>query len=122
MQLAQFTVDDSPHNMDGLRLLAQDGPKSVEAFVSRKVFDVWADSVEHRGLRQSLYRDQYNALGKLNLAALQRIVNEKYQGGIASNRHHPFVEVLFSDITQSGEDLNLSELVRGPLPQSFHIK
>ena len=122
MQLAQFTVDDGPHNMDGLRLLAQDGPKSVEAFVSRKVLDIWANSVEHRGLRQSLYRDQYNALGKLNFAALQRIVNEKYQGGIASNRQHPFVEVLFSDITQSGEDLNLSELVREPLPQSFHIK
>ena len=49
-------------------------------------------------------------------------MNEKYQGGIASNRQHPFVEVLFSDITQSGEGLNLSELVRGPLPQSFHIK
>ena len=45
--------------------------------MGRKVMDVWADSVEHRGGRQSLFRDQYNALGKLNLAALQRIVSAK---------------------------------------------
>jgi len=36
------------------------------------------------------------------------------------NRQHPFVEVLFSDITESGEALNLSELVREPLPPAFH--
>jgi len=47
----------------------------VEAFIGRKVMDVWAESVEHRGGRQSLFRDQYNALGKLNLAALQRILS-----------------------------------------------
>jgi hypothetical protein len=29
---------------------------------------------------------------------------------------------LFSDITESGEDLNLAELVREPLPPAFHRK
>ena len=120
MSLAQLSIDDGPHNMDGLRLFAQDGAERVEAFVGRKVLDVWAESVEHRGERQSLFRDQYNALGKLNLAALQRIVNGKYQRGAASNRQHPFVEVLFSDITESGENLDLTELVRKPLPLAFH--
>lgn len=37
MSLAQFSIDDGPHNMDGLRLLAQDGAERVEAFVGRKV-------------------------------------------------------------------------------------
>lgn len=78
--------------------MAQDGTEQVEAFIGRKVMDVWAESVEHRGGRQSLSRDQY---GKLNLAAIQRIVNAKYQRGAATNRQHPFVEILFSDITES---------------------
>ena len=120
MSLTQFRVDDGPHTMDGLRLLAQDGNERVEAFMGRKVMDVWAESVEHRGGRQSLFRDQYNALGKLNLPALQRIVSAKYQRGAAFNRQHPFVEVLYSDIAESGEALNLSELVREALPPAFH--
>ena len=120
MSLTQFSVDDRSHNMDGLRLLAQDGSQRVEAFIGRKVMDVWVDSVEHRGNRQSLFRGQYNALGKLNLAAIQRIVGAKYQRGAAFNRQHPFVEVLVSDITESGEVLNSSELVREPLPPAFH--
>src|ERR1700742_214574 len=98
MSLAQFRVDDGPHNMDGLRLFAQDRNEPVEAFVGRKVLDVWAESVEHHGGRQSLFRDQYNALGRLNLAALQRIVSAKYQRGATFNRQHPFVEVMFSAI------------------------
>jgi hypothetical protein len=120
MSLTQFGVDDGPHNMDGLRLFAQDGAERIEAFIGRKVMDVWAESIEHRGGRQSLFRGQYNALGKANLAAIERIVSAKYRGGSASNRQHPFVEVLFSDITDSGEVLNLSELVREPLPPAFH--
>jgi len=44
-------------------------------------------------------------------AVIQRIVAAKYQRGGAFNRQHPFVEVLFSDI--SGETLDLSQLVRG---------
>jgi hypothetical protein len=120
MSLTQFRIDDGPHTMDGLRLLAQDGNKQIEAFMGRKVMDVWAESVEHRGGRQSLFRDQYNALGRLNLAALQRIVSAKYQRGPAFNRQHPFVEILFSDVTESGEALNLSQLVREALPPAFH--
>ena len=81
MSLAQLSIDDGPHNMDGLRLVAQDGPEQVEAFIGRKVMDVWADSVQHAGARQSLFRDQYNALGEVNLAAIQRIVAAKYQRG-----------------------------------------
>ncbi|WP_315811770.1 signal transduction histidine kinase [Bradyrhizobium sp. SZCCHNR2028] len=120
MSLSQFSVDVQPHTMDGLRLLAQDGTVGVEAFVSRKVMDIWAESIEHTGGRQSLFRVQYNALGKLNLGAIERIVSRKYRRGAASNRQHPFIEVLFSDIADSGETLDLSELVREPLPPSFH--
>ena len=120
MSLTQFSVDNGPHNMDGLRVFSQDGSERIEAFIGRKVMDVWTDSVEHRGGRQSLFRGQYNGLGKVNLAAIRRIVSAKYQRGTASNRQHPFVEVLFSDITESGEVLNQSELVREPLPPAFH--
>ena len=120
MSLTQFSVDDGPHNMDGLRLCAQDGTEPVEAFIGRKVMDVWAESVEHRGGRQSLFRNQYNALGQLNLAAIERIVSAKYERGAAFNRQHPFVEVLVSDITESGETLDLSQLVRETLPPQFH--
>jgi hypothetical protein len=120
MLLAQFRVDDGPHTMDGLRLCARDGSEPVEAFIGRKVMDVWAESVERSGGRQSLFRDQYNALAKLNLAAIERIVSAKYQRGAACNRQHPFVEVLVSDIQDSGEALDLSELVREALPPTFH--
>jgi hypothetical protein len=101
MSLTQFRVDDGPHTMDGLRLLAQDGDEQIEAFMGRKVMDFWAESIEHRGGRQSLFRDQYNALSRLNLAALRRIVSAKYQRGHAFNRQHPFVEILFSDIRKA---------------------
>jgi len=117
--LTKFGIDGGPHNMDGLRLLARDGTERVEAFIGRKVMDVWVESIEHRGRRQSLFRDQYNALGKRNLAAIERIVNAKYQRGAALNRQHPYVEVLFSDITESGEALDLGGLVRLPLPPEF---
>ena len=120
MSLTQFHVDDGQHAMDGLRLFARDGTEPVEAFIGRKAMDVWAESIEHLGGRQSLFRNQYNALGKLNLAALERIVSAKYQRGAAANRQHPFVEVLVSDITESGETLDLSQLVRTPLPPAFH--
>ena len=50
--------------MDGLRLLARDGTQQVEVFIGRKVMDVWTESIEHRGGQQSLFRDQYNTLGK----------------------------------------------------------
>jgi hypothetical protein len=106
--------------MDGLRLFAQDGSERIEAFIGRKVMDVWAESVEHSGGRQSLFRDHYYALGELKIAAIERIVSAKYAQGIAFNRQHPFVEILFSDIAESGEILDLSELVRETLPPEFH--
>jgi hypothetical protein len=117
--LTKFGIDGGPHNMDGLRLLAQDGTEPVEAFIGRKVMDVWVESIEHQGGRRSLFRDQYNALGERNLAAIERIVNAKYQRGAALNRQHPYVEVLFSDITESGEALDVGGLVRLPLPPEF---
>ena len=89
MPLTQSRVDDGPHNMDGLRLYARDGYKQVEAFIGRKVMDVWANSVEHRGGRQRLFRDQYNALGKLNLAAIQRIVSRNTSGARHSTANIP---------------------------------
>jgi hypothetical protein len=36
-------------------------------------------------------------------------VSGKYERGAAANRQHPFVEILFSDITESGEGLNLTD-------------
>jgi hypothetical protein len=73
--------------------------------------DDWVDPKQPYGRRKSLFRAQYNALAnKRNLAAIERIVASKYQRGAAFNRQHPFVDVLFSDITESGEVLDLSEL------------
>jgi hypothetical protein len=34
MSFTQFSIDDGPHNMVGLRLSAQDGTERVEAFIS----------------------------------------------------------------------------------------
>ena len=56
MSLTQFSIDDGPHSMDGLRLFAQDGSERIEAFIGRKVMDVWVESVEHSGGRRSLFR------------------------------------------------------------------
>ena len=41
------SIDDGPHNMDGLRIFARDGAERVEACVGHEVLDVWAESVEH---------------------------------------------------------------------------
>ena len=70
MPLTGLTVDDGPHNMDGLVLHARDGSERVEAFISRRVMDSWVDPIESYGRRGSLLRAQYNALGKRNLAAI----------------------------------------------------
>jgi len=119
MPLTGLAVDDGPHNMDGLLLHAQDGGQNVEAFISRRVMDRWVDPIEPYEGRQSLLREQYNALGKFNLAAIGRIVVSKYQRGATFNRQHPFVDVLLSDITDSKEALDTSELVREPRPPRF---
>jgi hypothetical protein len=110
MQLTQFAIDESAHNSDGLLLHGWDGPQQVSAFISRHVMDDWFDPRQPFGRRRSLYRNQYNALGKRNLAAIERIVTSKYQRGAALNRQHPFVDVLLADITESGEVLDVSEL------------
>jgi hypothetical protein len=60
--------------------------------------------------RKSLFRAQYNALGNRNLPAIERIATLKYQRGLAFNRQHPFLDILLSDITESGEVLDVSQL------------
>jgi hypothetical protein len=119
LPLTGLAIDDGPHNMDGLLLHAWDGSERVEAFISRRVMDSWVEPREPYPRRRSLLRAQYTALGKFNLAAIERIVDFKYQRGAAFNRQHPFVDVLLSDITESGEALDTSELVREPPPPSF---
>jgi hypothetical protein len=56
--------------------------------------DDWVDPKQPYGKRKSLFRAEYNALGKRNLAAIHRIVSSKCQRGAAFNRQHPFVDVL----------------------------
>ncbi len=107
-QLIRCAIDESPHNSDGLVLHCWDGGQKVTAFISRYVMDDWADPRRSSSSRKSLYRDQYNALGRRNLPAIQRIVTGKYRRGLAFNRQHPFVDVLLSDITESGEVLDVS--------------
>ena len=107
MTLARFEVDETSHNMDGLLLHAWDESERVEAFISRRVMDRWVDPRVPYRTRRSLLRTQYNALGKLNLAAIERIAVSKYQRGKAFNRQHPFVDILLSDITESEEALEL---------------
>jgi hypothetical protein len=119
MPLTAFAVDEGPHSMDGLLLHAWEGPQRVEAFISRRVMDNWVDPREPYRGRRSLLRSQYDALGKLNLAAIARIAGAKYRRGAAFNRQHPFVDILFSDITESQEALDTSELMREPPPPSF---
>jgi hypothetical protein len=119
MPLNELAVDDGPHNMDGLLLHGWDGSERVEVFISRRVMESWVDPTGPYESRRSLFRGQYNALGKLNLAAIERIATCKYDRGAAFNRQHPFVDILLSDIAESGEALDVSRLVREPLPPSF---
>ena len=106
--LARFAVDESPHNRDGLVLHGWDGTREVTGFISRRVMDDWFDPRRLASSRKSLFRDQYNALGKGNLPAIERIITSKYQRGAAFNRQHPFVDVLLSDIVESSEPLDAS--------------
>jgi hypothetical protein len=119
MPLTEFEVDETPHNMDGLLLHAWDGSERVEAFISSRVMHSWVDPREPYRKRRSLLRAQYNGLGKLNLAAIGRIADCKYQRRPAFNRQHPFVDILLSDITESKEALDTSKLVREPPPPTF---
>jgi hypothetical protein len=110
MPLEQLAVDDSPHSRDGLVLHGYDGSSEVTAFISRLVMDDWIDPTQGDQKRRSLFRQEYNTLGRLNLSVIERIVSLKYQRGSAFNRQHPFVEVLLSDITEIGELLDLGDL------------
>jgi hypothetical protein len=110
--LTDLVVDDGPHNSDGLLLHGWNGPERITVFISRRVMDDWVDPKQAYGKRESLFRAEYNALGKGNLPAIDRIVSFKFRRGAAFNRQHPFVDVLLSDITESGEVLDLSELER----------
>ena len=110
MRLEQLAVDDSPHSRDGLVLHGYDGSSEVTAFISRLVMDDWIDPTQGEQKRRSLFRQEYNMLGKLNLSVIERIVSLKYRRGAAFNRQHPFVDVLLSDITDSGELLDLGDL------------
>jgi len=74
--------------------------------------DDWVDPRQPYGRQKSLFRKQYNALGTRNLPAIARIVAAKYDRGAAFNRQHPFVDVLLSDITDSREMLDVSDLLR----------
>jgi hypothetical protein len=108
--LTQLLIDDGPHSMDGLRLLGSDEAVKVEAFISRRVIDAWIAQSDRKLRRPSLYRAQYTALGKANLAAINRIVVSKYNRGLAFNRQHPFVDVLLADIVNGNETLDVSTL------------
>jgi hypothetical protein len=77
MQLTQFAVDDGAHNRDGLVLHGWDGDQQVIGFISRRVMVDWVDPRQPYGRRNSLFREQYNALGKRNIAAIERIVTLK---------------------------------------------
>ena len=111
--LMSFRVDEGPHNSDGLLLHGRDGTAVVTAFIGRRVLDHWLNPIVPPGKTKSLFREQYNALGKRNLAQIERIAGEKYRRGPAFNRQHPFVDILLSDITESGEVLEVTEPKRG---------
>jgi hypothetical protein len=111
MPLTQLSVDEGPHNRDGLVLHGRDETAQVTAFISRRVMDDWVDPRQPYGRRKSLFRKQYNALGTHNLPAIARIFTAKYDRGAAFNRQHPFVDVLLSDITGSGEVADIGDLV-----------
>ena len=111
MQLTGLDVDDRPHNNDGLLLHGWDGDQQVTAFISRQAMDRWADLGRPHERRTSLLRAQYNALGRRNIEAIERIARSKYRRGPVFNRQHPFIDILFSDIAESGEMLDTQELI-----------
>jgi hypothetical protein len=110
--LTGLAVDEGPHSMDGMLLHARHDSENVKAFISRRVMDIWVEPIEPLGRRKSLHRVQYNALGKQNLAAIERIVTAKYARGAGFNRQHPFVDILYADIIESGETLDVGQLLR----------
>ena len=82
MPLTRLTVDEGPHNNDGLLLHAWDGTEKVTAFIGRRVMEGWVDPKQLDGRRQSLFSDQYNALGKRNLSVIQRCLQISAGSGV----------------------------------------
>jgi hypothetical protein len=116
-QIFQLEVDENPRNSDGLILHGWDGATPLRAFISSRVMDNWAGPRRTAKNGKCLFREDYNELGKQNLSAIERIVMRKYRRGLAFNRQHPFVDVLLSDVIESGEVLDVSETREPPLPQ-----
>jgi hypothetical protein len=112
--LTSLVIDDSEHNRDGLLLHSwdRDDAVTVTAFIGRKVIDGWVHQQEMPVARDSLFRHEYTALGRRNLAAIQRIVVAKYESTCAFNDPRPFVDVRLADIVASGETLNLGSSSR----------
>ena len=52
MPLTGLTVDEGPHNSDGLLLHAWDGTEKVTAFIGRGVMEDWVDPKQADGGRQ----------------------------------------------------------------------
>ena len=115
MPITGLKIDESPHNMDGMLLYARHDVDPVEVFISRRVMDIWVELIEPPVRRKSLHRAEYNAVGKAYLAAIERIAILKYERGAAFNRQHPFIDILYADIAESGEVLNISELASAHL-------
>jgi hypothetical protein len=117
MPLTGLTVDETLHNMDGMLLHARDGSENVRAFISRRVMAIWVEPIEPVGQQKSLssHAIQFAWQAKPP-AAIGRIASRKYNRGLAFNRQHPFVGILYSDITESGEALDVSDLARKTRP------
>ena len=112
MQLTRWMVDESPHSRDGLLLRGWDGDQPVTAFITRRVMDAWMDPGRSYRQRNSLFLQEYNELGKRNLAVIAEIVSRKYLRGVEFNRQYPFVEVLLADIAESGKILVSKQITR----------
>ncbi|MGO9459192.1 MAG: signal transduction histidine kinase [Rhodomicrobium sp.] len=113
----QLEVDENPRNSEGLILRGWDGATPLRVFISSRVMDNWAGPRRTAKNGKCLFREDYNELSKRNLAAIERIVVRKYRRGLAFNRQHPFVDVLLSDVVESGEVLDVGETREPPLPQ-----
>ncbi len=106
--------------MDGLRLSALDGSEAVEAFISAGCWTSGLPQSSTMGQNKvcSVTSTTHSANGTSSRSRVSwtRNISE----GAWLNRQHPFVEVLVSDIEESGETMDISGLVRAPLPPAFH--
>ena len=89
-----------------------DGTEKVTAFMGRGVMEDWVDPKPGDGRRGEFLYRSIQCAWQTHAVAIKRIVTSKYRRGAAFNPRHPFVDVLLSDITESGEVLDVSELLR----------